>query len=110
MLDYPLQFLFGLGLLLGWRIWAYVGRKRPGNRLPVWRRLLRGLVETLALVLLLMIIADGTRFVGINFCLDLWANQTWCNHPSDGPTGADQVTPGSSAITRATSIFFRQSR
>ena len=42
-----------------------------------------------ALVILLVVVVDGTRFLGNDFCLQLRADRTWCNHPADDPTAAD---------------------
>ena len=92
MLDHPVQFFLSLVLLcglLGWRIRARLLRRRLQLRFPAWRWFLQGLAEFLTLCILLLVMVDGTRFVGINFCVDLWAEHNWCNHPADGPTGAD---------------------
>ena len=92
MLDHPIQFLLSLVLLiglLGWRIRARLVRTRSHRRLPAWRWLLQGLAELLALLILLLALADSTRFVGINICLDPWPGQTWCNHPGERDTAAD---------------------
>ena len=92
MLDHPLQFFIALGLLLGllaWRIRARRARRTQGLTLPRWRKWLQGtLVGTTALVLLIVTV-EATRFVGINFCLDLWPGQTWCNHPESDQPSAD---------------------
>jgi hypothetical protein len=92
MLDHPVQFFLGLILLcglLGWRIQARLVRRRLHLRLPAWRWFLQGLAEFLTFLILLVVVLDSTRFVGINFCLDLWADQTWCNHPAEGPNSPD---------------------
>jgi hypothetical protein len=93
MLDHPAQFLLGIGLilaLLAWRLRARVIRKKSAARLPAWRVLGQGLLEIFAALVLIVITAEATRFVEINFCVELWEGSNWCNH------GVPDSAPGNS--------------
>jgi hypothetical protein len=86
MLDHPFQFLLGLSLLLAllaWRFKARINRKQTGRRLPIWRRVGQGLLEIVAILVLLLVAIEATRYVGINFCVELWEGQNWCNHQAE---------------------------
>lgn len=83
MLDHPLQFFVALGLLVGlvvWRIHAGRRRKEKGLGFTRWQKWLEGILVGMVALTLLIVAMEATRFVGINFCLDLWSDQTWCNH------------------------------
>jgi len=92
VLDHPLQFFIALGLLLpvlAWRTSARRARREQGLDLPGWRKWLQGTLVGLAALLLLVVSVEATRFVGINFCLDLWPGQTWCNHAEGDQPSSD---------------------
>jgi len=92
MLDHPLQFLLALALLLGLLIWRFRARRAGKERaqtLSTWRKWIQATLLGLATLVLLIVAVEATRFVGISFCLDLWSDQNWCNHPGDSQTGTD---------------------
>ena len=83
MLDHPLQFFISLGRLAGlvvWRIHAGRRRKEGNPGFTGWRRWLERILVSLVALALLIVAMEATRFVGISFCLELWSDQTWCNH------------------------------
>ena len=95
LIDSPAALLSGLVLLaMGgcalWRIWWGGAASRHRAR----GRIRRGAAVSWRLLVLLVglvVMADGTRYLRVNLCVELVEGQEWCTHgPAEGQNEDDR--------------------